>query len=126
MFCRLSRHQSDFSDQSDLVSYLVGNQKKSEYMFDPVPTQRVPPLVLFKKYNFGGPNLKFFERRLWRQYILILRGKRAPKKRIFLVTIFQKVPKNIKTPVLTVFSKICLHSCSSDMKKVSKMVRFLI
>ena len=29
-----------------------------------------------------------------RQYILILRGERAPKKRSFLVKIFQKVPKN--------------------------------
>ena len=28
--------------------------------FDPLPTQRVPPLVLFKKSNFGRPTLKFF------------------------------------------------------------------
>ena len=28
--------------------------------FDTLPTQRVPPLVLFKKSTFGRPNLKFF------------------------------------------------------------------
>ena len=53
--------------------------------FDPLPTQRVPPLGLFKKCISGRP----FE-----QYILILRGERAPKKRDFLVKIFQKVTKN--------------------------------
>ena len=53
-----------------------------------------PPLVLFKKSIFGRPTLKFFLRRLWRQYILILRGDRTPKKRNFSVKIFQKVPKN--------------------------------
>ena len=31
---------------------------------------------------------------LWRQYILVLRWERAPKKRNFLVEIFQKKPKN--------------------------------
>ena len=30
----------------------------------------------------------------WRQYILILSGERAPKKREFLLKIFQKVPRN--------------------------------
>ena len=28
--------------------------------FDPLPTQRVPPLILFKKSIFGRPTLKFF------------------------------------------------------------------
>ena len=29
--------------------------------FDPLPTQRVPPLVLFKKSIFGRPTFKFFK-----------------------------------------------------------------
>ena len=28
--------------------------------FDPLPTQRVPPLILFQKSFFGRPTLKFF------------------------------------------------------------------
>ena len=28
--------------------------------FEPLPTQRVPPLALFKKSIFGRPTLKFF------------------------------------------------------------------
>ena len=28
--------------------------------FDPLPTQRVPPLILFQKSIFGRPTLKFF------------------------------------------------------------------
>ena len=28
--------------------------------FDPLPTQRVPPLILFQKSLFGRPTLKFF------------------------------------------------------------------
>ena len=28
--------------------------------FDPLPTQRVPPLMLFQKSLFGQPTLKFF------------------------------------------------------------------
>ena len=52
--------------------------------FDPLPTQKVPPLVLFKKSIFGRPTLKYnnFER-----------GVRAEKTRFF-VKIFEKVPKN--------------------------------
>ena len=30
--------------------------------FDPLPTQSVPPLVLFKKFYFGWPALKFFKK----------------------------------------------------------------
>ena len=37
---------------------------------------------------------KIFLKALLRQYILILREERAPKKRDFLGTVFQKVPKN--------------------------------
>ena len=57
-------------------------------------TQRVPPLVLFKKCISGRPTLKLFYRRLWRQYILTNFEEGAQKKRNFLVKIFQKVPKN--------------------------------
>ena len=38
----------------------------------------------FKKSSFGRPTLKYFLRRLWRQYILILREEHAPKNAIFL------------------------------------------
>ena len=54
----------------------------------------VPPLVLFKKSIFGQATLKLFQRRLWRQYILILTRERAPKKRDFFIKIFQKESKN--------------------------------
>ena len=74
--------------------------------FDPLPTQRVPPLILFQKFIFGRPTLKFFKRCLRRQYILTLRGS-APKKRDFLVNIFQKVPKNCFFDCF--FFKICLR-----------------
>ena len=53
-----------------------------------------PPLILFQKSIFGRPTLKFFLRRLWRQYILTLRGSARQKKTRCFVKIFQKVPKN--------------------------------
>ena len=54
----------------------------------------VPPLISFQKSIFGRPTLKFFLRRLWRQYILTLRGSARQKKTRCFVKIFQKVPKN--------------------------------
>ena len=76
--------------------------------FDPLPTQRGPPLVLFKKSILGRTTLQFFQKRLRRQYILILRGGGGGgctrrKNAIFLVKVFQKVPK---TPFLDYFFKI--------------------
>ena len=50
--------------------------------FDPLPTQRVPPLVLFKKSIFGDGRL--CKKALWRQYILTLRGSSRQKNAIFL------------------------------------------
>ena len=41
------------------------------------------------------------------QFILHLRGERAPKKRDCLVRVFQKLPKNAFRPV---FSKFCLRA----------------
>ena len=50
-----------------------------------------PPLSYFEISVFGWPTLKFFKRRLWRQYILILKGERAPKKKTqFFCPNFQK------------------------------------
>ena len=43
--------------------------------FDPLPTQRVPPLILFQKSIFGGSTLKFF--------------KKGPKTAFF--TVFSKI-----------------------------------
>ena len=74
--------------------------------FDPLPTQRVPPLILFQKSIFGRPTLKFFLRRLRRQYMLFLRGSARQKNAFFLSKFFKKCPK---TAFLTVFSKICLR-----------------
>ena len=37
-----------------------GGRTPSPQEFEPLPTQRVPPLVLFKKSIFGLPTLKFF------------------------------------------------------------------
>ena len=70
--------------------------------FDPVPTQRVPPLILFKKSIFGQPTLKIFKRRLWRQYILTLRSSARQKNAIF----GQNFSKSAQTRL---FSKICLR-----------------
>ena len=47
-----------------------------------------------------------FLRHLRCKYSLILRGERAPRKRGFLLNIFQKVRKNAIWPV---FSKFCLR-----------------
>ena len=37
-----------------------GADAPSPQGFDPLPTQRVPPLILFQKSIFGGSTLKFF------------------------------------------------------------------
>ena len=53
--------------------------------FDPLPTQRVPALVVLKKSLFGRPTLN--------QYLPILRGERAPKNAIFWSKFFKKCLK---------------------------------
>ena len=65
--------------------------------FDPLPTQRVPSLVLFKKSIFGRPNRpkSFSKGAFW--------GERAPKKRYFISNFSKKCPK---TSFLTCFFKI--------------------
>ena len=52
------------------------------------------PLWYFLRNPFWPTYPKISLKRLWRQYFLFLSGKRAPKKHIFLVKIFQKRPKN--------------------------------
>ena len=49
-----------------------------------------PPFDTFSEIHFCRPTLKFFQRRLWRQYILTLRGSARQKKPDFFVKIFQK------------------------------------
>ena len=53
-----------------------------------------PPFELFSDIQFWRTDPKVFRKCLRRQYILISREERAPKKNNFLVKIFQKVPKN--------------------------------
>ena len=57
--------------------------------YDPLPTQRVP-LCTILRYPFLVRNPKIVLKAVRRQYILILKGERAPKKRDFLVKIFLK------------------------------------
>ena len=52
-----------------------------------------PPFLLFRDIHFWLADLKIFLKAPSCQSILILRGKRVPKKRNFLVKVFQKVPK---------------------------------
>ena len=37
-----------------------GGRTPTPQGFDPLPTQRVPPLILFQKSIFGRPTLNFF------------------------------------------------------------------
>ena len=62
--------------------------------FDSLPTQTVP-LCTILRYPFLVTDPKTFLKAPRRQYILILRGERAPKKRDFLFEIIEKVPKNV-------------------------------
>ena len=64
-------------------------------VFDPLQTQRVPPLYYFEiDIHFWWRALKTFQRHLRRQYILILRGQRASKtKAIFWSKFIEKCPK---------------------------------
>ena len=68
-------------------------------VFDPLPTQRVPPLILFQTIYTN------FE------------GERAPKKTRFFCQNFSKSAQ--KRLFLTVFSKICLRRRNNlvDLKK---------
>ena len=70
-----------------------GGRTPSSSGIRPPADPKGPPLILFQKSIFGRPTLKFFLRRLRRQYILTLRGS-ARQKTHFFVKIFQKVPKN--------------------------------
>ena len=58
--------------------------------FDPLPTQRVPPLILFQKSIFGRPTLKFFLKAPLAPIYSNFEGERAPKKTRFFCNIFSK------------------------------------
>ena len=62
--------------------------------FDPLPTQRVPPLILFQKSLFWPTDPKIFLKAPLAPIYTNFVGERAPKKRDFFVNIFQKLPKN--------------------------------
>ena len=63
--------------------------------FDPLPTQRVPPpFDTFSEIHFWPTDPKIFLKAPLAPIYAIFEGERAPKKRIFFVKIFQKVPKN--------------------------------
>ena len=87
---------------ADLGGGAKGGLRPPPQGFDPLPTQRVPPLVPFQKSIFGRPTLKFFQRRLWCQFILILRGSARQKNAFFLSKFSKKCPK---TAFLTCFFK---------------------
>ena len=58
--------------------------------FDPLKTQRASPLYYFEIFIFGdGPNI--FQRRLWRQYMIVLRERADAEKTRFSE---QNFPKN--------------------------------
>ena len=68
--------------------------------FDPLPTQRVPPLILFQKSIFGRPtDPKIFLKAPWAPIYTNFEGERAPKNSDFFV----------KTAFSTVFSEFCLR-----------------
>ena len=82
----------DFRSGADLGGGR-GLADASSQGFDPMPTQRVPPLLLFKKSIFGDGPLNFLKAPLAPIYTNF-EGERAPKKCDFFVKIFQKVYKN--------------------------------
>ena len=54
-----------FEEWAIALGYVKTQNSQKEHSsspqgFDPLPTQRVPPLVLFRKSSFGWPILKFF------------------------------------------------------------------
>ena len=61
----------------------------------PADPKGPPALILFQKSIFGRPTLKFFYRRLGRQYILTLRGSARQNNAFF--------------PFLACFSRFCLR-----------------
>ena len=61
--------------------------------FDPLPTQRVFPSSYFETSIFWLTDPKVFLKAPLAPKYINFEGERAPKKRNFLVKIFQKVPK---------------------------------
>ena len=111
----------------------LGGAGRPPQGFDPLPTQRVSPLYYFEISIFVS--IKFFQRRLWRQSIHILRGQRARRKNAILRSKFSK--KCLKTPFfknLLAEQKICyitvfiiiLETSENlvDLKKVDKIFNF--
>ena len=82
--------------------------------FDPLPTQRVPPLYYFEISIIGDEPFKFSK------YILVSGGGgggHTPKKRNFLVRIFQKVPKNAF--LAGFFFQVRTKQCFGRARKIS-------
>ena len=73
---------------------------------------------------FGKPNQEFFLRRLWRHYILILKGSARRKNAIFWLNVFLKLPKNGLFLPVFVFQqfykniKIGSLQCSRSTRKI--------
>ena len=89
--------------------------------FDPVPTQRVPPLVLFKISIFGRPTLKFSKGAFGANiyiYILILRGGARQKKRNFFG---QNSPKSAKNAFFGLFFQNFKKFFKKKIEKISKI-----
>ena len=77
-----------------------------------------PPFDTFSEIHFWPTDPKIFLEAPLAPIYTNFEGERAPKKTLFFVKIFQKLPKN---GFLTVFSKICLRCrkfCQSRGKTV--------
>ena len=70
-----------------------GGGRPSPSGIRPPADPKGPPFVLFSNIHFWQWTLKIFQRRLGRQYILILRGECARKKRNFSIKIKKKTYK---------------------------------
>ena len=85
--------------------------------FDPLSTQKVP-LGTILRHSFLA-DLKFFEKPLEFQYILILKVDWAPEKNAnFWSKLFKKC---LNTPFLFDFSKICLRQRKNGQNVVGIM-----
>ena len=71
-----------------------GGDAPPPQVFDPLPTQRVPPFDTFSEIHFCPTDPKIVLKAPLAPIYTNFEGERAPKKRDSFVKIFQKVSKN--------------------------------
>ena len=76
---------------------------------------------LYRRRARGGAFVLFWDVHFWRQYILTLRGKRAPKNAIFRSKFSKKCLRTHFCPVF--FSKLCLRRKKFGYNKVFLLLR---